>query len=85
MNKHFTDIRKAGVQFTDLNKEREMVKWEHMKAKNYLREPFSKATGKRGVATSRAVVFRGGVAGGRPGQGAVLDLKSEMLSVTEVN
>lgn len=59
-----------------------MVKWEHMKAMDYLREPSTKASGKRGVAESRAVVFRGGSSG--PGQGPVMDLKSEMSSVTEV-
>ncbi|CAH8536198.1 unnamed protein product [Schistosoma rodhaini] len=70
------------VRFTDVKKEREMVKWEHMKAMDYLREPSTKATGKRGVAESRAVVFRGG-GGVGPGQGPVMDLKSEMSSVTE--
>ncbi|CAH8845399.1 unnamed protein product [Trichobilharzia szidati] len=70
------------VRFTDIKKEREMVKWEHMKAMDYLREPSTKATGKRGVAESRAVVFRGG-GGVGPGQGPVMDLKSEMSSVTE--
>ncbi|VEL27157.1 unnamed protein product [Protopolystoma xenopodis] len=59
-----------------------MVKWEHMKAMDYLREPSTKSGGKRGGAESRAVVFRGGGAG--PGQGPVMDLKSEMSSVTEV-
>lgn len=54
-----------------------------MKAMDYLREPSTKATGKRGVAESRAVVFRGG-GGVGPGQGPVMDLKSEMSSVTEV-
>ncbi|GAA53128.1 transient receptor potential cation channel subfamily M member 2 [Clonorchis sinensis] len=69
------------VRFTDLKKEREMVKWEHMKAMDYLREPSQKGSGKRGAAESRAVVFRGG--GGGPMQGPVMDLKSEMSSVTE--
>ena len=72
-----------GVRFTDLKKEREMVKWEHMKAMDYLREPSQKGTGKRGAAESRAVVFRGGAAGPMPGP--VMDLKSEMSSVTEAS
>lgn len=59
-----------------------MVKWEHMKAMDYLREPSTKAGGKRGAAESRAVVFRGGGAGAI--QGPAMDLKSEMMSVTEV-
>ncbi|KAL3314907.1 Transient receptor putative cation channel subfamily M member 2 [Cichlidogyrus casuarinus] len=70
-----------GVSFKDLKKEREMVKWEHMKAMDYLREPSQKSGGKRGGAESRAVVFRGG--GGAPGVGPTMDLKSEMSSVTE--
>lgn len=73
-----------GVSFKDLKKEREMVKWEHMKAMDYLREPSTKTGGKRGGVESRAVVFRGVGAGSGVGPGPVMDLKSEMTAVTEV-
>ncbi|VDL57737.1 unnamed protein product [Hymenolepis diminuta] len=72
-----------GVTFKDLKKEREMVKWEHMKAMDYLREPSTKSGGKRGGVESRAVVFRGVGAGSGMGPGPALDLKSEMTAVTE--
>lgn len=64
-----------------------MVKWEHMKAMDYLREPSTKSGGKRGGGESRAVVFRGVGAGGGAamGPGPVMDLKSEMSAVTEVS
>ncbi len=62
-----------------------MVKWEHMKAMDYLREPSTKSGGKRGGAESRAVVFRGVGAGSGVGPGPVMDLKSEMTAVTEVS
>ncbi len=74
----------AGVLFEDVKKEREMVKWEHMKAMDYLREPSTKSGGKRGGAESRAVVFRGG-GGAGVGPGQPMDLKSEMTAVTEVS
>ncbi|CDS42162.1 transient receptor potential cation channel [Echinococcus multilocularis] len=71
------------VTFKDVKKEREMVKWEHMKAMDYLREPSTKSGGKRGGVESRAVVFRGVGAGSGMGPGPVMDLKSEMTAVTE--
>lgn len=72
------------MTFKDVKKEREMVKWEHMKAMDYLREPSTKSGGKRGGAESRAVVFRGVGAGSGMGPGPAMDLKSEMTAVTEV-
>ncbi|VDK41824.1 unnamed protein product [Taenia asiatica] len=72
------------VTFKDVKKEREMVKWEHMKAMDYLREPSTKSGGKRGGVESRAVVFRGVGAGSGMGPGPVMDLKSEMTAVTEM-
>ncbi|VDD83162.1 unnamed protein product [Mesocestoides corti] len=71
------------VTFKDVKKEREMVKWEHMKAMDYLREPSTKSGGKRGGVESRAVVFRGVGAGSGIGPGPAMDLKSEMTAVTE--
>ncbi|VDM20026.1 unnamed protein product [Hydatigera taeniaeformis] len=77
-------IKTDGVTFKDVKKEREMVKWEHMKAMDYLREPSTKSGGKRGGVESRAVVFRGVGAGSGMGPGPMMDLKSEMTAVTEL-
>ncbi|BHF64679.1 Transient receptor putative cation channel sub M member 2 [Sparganum proliferum] len=71
------------VSFKDVKKEREMVKWEHMKAMDYLREPSTKSGGKRSGVESRAVVFRGVGAVAGIGPGPTMDLKTEMSAVTE--
>ncbi|VDM01388.1 unnamed protein product [Schistocephalus solidus] len=73
----------GGVSFKDVKKEREMVKWEHMKAMDYLREPSTKSGGKRSGVESRAVVFRGVGTGAGIGPGPAMDLKTEMSAVTE--